>query len=39
MYPTERGEQLGRDPSKNGSSKSFVLKSLSGEGTSDFGIN
>ena len=33
VYPTECGEQLGRDPSKNGSSKSLVLKSLSGEGT------
>ena len=26
MYPTECGEQLGRDPSKNGNSKSLVLK-------------
>ena len=26
MYPTECSEQLGRDPSKNGSSKSLVLK-------------
>ena len=33
VYPTECGEQLGRDPSKNGSSESLVLKSLSGEGT------
>ena len=33
MYPAECGEQLGRDPSKIGSSKSLVLKSFSGEGT------
>ena len=26
VYPTECSKQLGRDPSKNGSSKSFVLK-------------
>ena len=26
MYPAECGEQLGTDPSKNGSSKSLVLK-------------
>ena len=26
VYPTECGEQLGRDPSKNGKSKSLVLK-------------
>ena len=30
MYPAECGEQLGRDCSKFGSSKSFVLKSLLG---------
>ena len=28
MYPAERGEQLGRDPQKIGSSKSLVLKSF-----------
>ena len=33
VYPAECGEQLGRDPSKKGSSKSLVLKSFSGEGT------
>ena len=33
VYPVECGEQLGRDPSKIGSSKSLVLKSSSGEGT------
>ena len=33
MYPAEWGEQLGRDPSKNGRSKSLVLKSFFGEGT------
>ena len=33
VYPTECGEQLGRDPSKIGSSKFLVLKSFSGEGT------
>ena len=33
MYPAECGEQLGRVPSKIGSSKSLVLKSFSGEGT------
>ena len=33
MYPEECGEQLGRDPSKIGSSKSLVLKRSSGEGT------
>ena len=33
VYPTECSEQLGRDPSKIGSSKSLVLKSFSGEGT------
>ena len=33
MHPAEGGEQLGRDPSKIGSSKSLVLKSFSGEGT------
>ena len=33
VYPAECGEQLGRDPSKNGSSKSLVLTSFSGEGT------
>ena len=32
VYPAECGEQLGRDPSKIGSSKSLVLKSFSGEG-------
>ena len=26
VYPTECGEQLGKDPSKNGSSKSLLLK-------------
>ena len=36
VYPAECGEQLGRDPSKNGSSKSLVLKSSSGEGTLGF---
>ena len=33
MYPAECSEQLGRDPSEFGSSKSLVLKSFSGEGT------
>ena len=33
MYPAECGEQLGRDPSKFGSSNSLVLKSFSREGT------
>ena len=33
MYPAECGEQLGRDPSNIGSSKSLVLKSFSREGT------
>ena len=33
VHPAECGEQLGRNPSKNGSSKSLVLKSFSGEGT------
>ena len=33
VYATECGEQLGRDPSENGSSKSLVLKSFSREGT------
>ena len=34
MYPAECGEQLGRVPSKIGSSKPLVLKSFfSGEGT------
>ena len=33
MFPAECGEQLGRDPSKIGSSKSLVLKSFAGEGT------
>ena len=33
VYPAECGEQLGTDPSKFGSSKSLVLKSLPGEGT------
>ena len=33
VYPAECGKQLGRDPSKNGISKSLVLKSFSGEGT------
>ena len=33
VYPAECDKQLGRDPSKNGSSKSLVLKSFSGEGT------
>ena len=33
VYPAECGEQLGRDPSKNGSSKSLVSQSFSGEGT------
>ena len=28
VHPTECGKQLGRDPSKNGSPKSFVLKSF-----------
>ena len=31
MYATECGEQLGRDPSKKGSSKSLVFRSSSGE--------
>ena len=30
VYPTECGEQFGRDPSKHGSSKSFVLERLPG---------
>ena len=30
VYPAECGEELGRDPLKNGSSKSLVLKSLGG---------
>ena len=33
VYPEECGQQLGTDPSKNGSSKSLVLKSFSGERT------
>ena len=33
VYPAECGQQLGRDPSKIGSSKSLVLKSFSAEGT------
>ena len=33
MYPAECSEQLGRDPSKIGSSKSLVLKGFSREGT------
>ena len=33
VYPTECGEQLGRDLSKSGSSKSLALQSFSGEGT------
>ena len=33
VYPAECAEQLGRDPSKNGSSKSLVLEIFSGEGT------
>ena len=33
VHPAESGEQLGRDPSKIGSSKSLVLESFSGEGT------
>ena len=33
MHPPECTEQLGRDPSKNGSSKSLVLKTFSGGGT------
>ena len=28
VYPTECGQQVGRDPSKNGNSKSLVLKTL-----------
>ena len=32
VCPAECGQQLGRDPSKHGSSKSLVLKSFSGEG-------
>ena len=31
VYPAECGEQIGRDPSKIGSSKSLVLKSFSWE--------
>ena len=33
VYPAECGEQLGRGPSNNGSSKSLVPKSFSGERT------
>ena len=33
VYPAECGEQLGRDPSKIGCSKSLVLKGFSREGT------
>ena len=33
VYPAESGEQLGRDPSKNGTSKFLVLESFSFEGT------
>ena len=33
VYPAEWGQQLGRDPSKSGSSKSLVLKRFSGEET------
>ena len=33
MYPAECGEQLGRGPSKIGSSKSLVLRTFSGDGT------
>ena len=33
MYPTECGEQLGRDPFKNGSYKFPCFKEFSGEGT------
>ena len=33
MYPAECGEQLGRDPSKFGSSESLILRSLGGDGT------
>ena len=33
MYPTESGQQLRRDPSKNRASKSLVLKRFLGEGT------
>ena len=33
VYPAECGEQLGRDPSKIGSSESLVLRSLCGERT------
>ena len=33
VYPAECGEQLGRDPSEIGSSKSLVLKRFWGEGT------
>ena len=32
-YPVECGQQLGRDPSQIGSSKSLVLKSFYGHGT------
>ena len=28
VYPTECGQQVGRGPSKNGNSKSLVLKTL-----------
>ena len=37
LYPTECGEQLGRDPSKHGSSKSLVLKSFFFPGREHFG--